>query len=480
MICFKTTMDKNSLLKIYLFIIVFISTVYSQQLSQMSIVGKAETQPSELISKEVRDANGDVCAGLIIATDLDDLKFDSYNGIVKMDADKPGRYFLFLSPDERVVTIYKTGFKPLKLILSEIGISKMESGKVWQLIITGEKKVDYIPVSILIEPTVDEIIVDGKKQASARSYQLLPGEHSLRIEKEGFKILDEKIIVSLSKTNFTFKLTEVELVGVTIRSLPSNAKIFIDSVEKGITDKGIFLYPGKFKLKIAKSGYLDIRKIIEVKETEGNVFVFKLERSATGVLIVRSPADARVFINREDYTGKDTIELAEGKYNIDIEKAGYNQISEFIEVLPGKTIIKQYTFGAGAGSLQFNVTPVDARVKLVKNGVEVLKWTGIKMQKGIDVGDYMLEVRAPGYISIKKQISIEEGKAIREDIALMKRYSIDTLGGSRSNSEMIYVEGGWFSMGSYDAGLKENTKHRVFVDSFFMDKYEVTVQQYKK
>ncbi|MFZ1978715.1 MAG: PEGA domain-containing protein, partial [Bacteroidota bacterium] len=393
----------------------------------MSIVGKAETQPSELISKEVRDANGDVCAGLIIATDLDDLKFDSYNGIVKMDADKPGRYFLFLSPDERVVTIYKTGFKPLKLILSEIGISKMESGKVWQLIITGEKKVDYIPVSILIEPTVDEIIVDGKKQASARSYQLLPGDHSLRIEKEGFKILDEKIIVSLSKTNFTFKLTEVELVGVTIRSLPSNAKIFIDSVEKGITDKGIFLYPGKFKLKIAKSGYLDIRKIIEVKETEGNVFVFKLERSATGVLIVRSPADARVFINREDYTGKDTIELAEGKYNIDIEKAGYNQISEFIEVLPGKTIIKQYTFGAGAGSLQFNVTPVDARVKLVKNGVEVLKWTGIKMQKGIDVGDYMLEVRAPGYISIKKQISIEEGNAIREDIALMKRYSIDTL-----------------------------------------------------
>ncbi|MFZ1977048.1 MAG: hypothetical protein WAV76_03755, partial [Bacteroidota bacterium] len=97
----------------------------------MRIEGKAEYQASELIAKEVRDANGDVCAGLIITTDLDGLKFDSYNGIVKMDADKPGRYFLFLSPDERVVTIYKTGFEPLKIILSDWGISKMQSGKVW-------------------------------------------------------------------------------------------------------------------------------------------------------------------------------------------------------------------------------------------------------------------------------------------------------------------------------------------------------------
>ena len=75
--------------------------------------------------------------GLIILSDLDGLKFTSYNGIVKVNHD-PGRDFLFLSPDERVVEVYATGFTPLKIILSEVGI-KLESGKSWQLKITGTK-----------------------------------------------------------------------------------------------------------------------------------------------------------------------------------------------------------------------------------------------------------------------------------------------------------------------------------------------------
>ena len=80
---------------------------------------------------------------------------------MKMDADKPGRYFLFLSPDERVAVdrYSKTGFEPLKIILSDWGISKMQSGKVWQIKITeGKKKTIYVIDS---DPLGAMVHIDG-------------------------------------------------------------------------------------------------------------------------------------------------------------------------------------------------------------------------------------------------------------------------------------------------------------------------------
>jgi len=65
--------------------------------------------PSELISKDVRDKNGEVCAAVAISTDLDGLSFQSYNGIVKTNSN-PGRHFVFVSPTERVIEVFKSGY----------------------------------------------------------------------------------------------------------------------------------------------------------------------------------------------------------------------------------------------------------------------------------------------------------------------------------------------------------------------------------
>lgn len=148
----------------FLLVILLSSFLFSQQLSQMIVVGKPELQPSELMPHEPRDANGKVCAGLIITTDLDGLKFNSYNHIVKMNADMPGRYLLFLSPDEQVVEVHKSGFEPLKLILNDLGISKMQSGEVWQIKITGNPKNLVIGKGSLIVSTVPDgatLTIDG-------------------------------------------------------------------------------------------------------------------------------------------------------------------------------------------------------------------------------------------------------------------------------------------------------------------------------
>ena len=45
---------------------------------------------------------------------------------------------------------------------------------------------------------------------------------------------------------------------------------------------------------------------------------------------------------------------------------------------------------------------------------------------------------------------------------------------------MIRLAGGWFEMGSDTGNADEQPRHRVFLRPFFMDKYEVTQEEYTR
>jgi formylglycine-generating enzyme required for sulfatase activity len=49
---------------------------------------------------------------------------------------------------------------------------------------------------------------------------------------------------------------------------------------------------------------------------------------------------------------------------------------------------------------------------------------------------------------------------------------------TRSGVEMVLIPGGWFEMGDDGGNVDEGPVHRVWVDTFLMDRYEVTQDQY--
>jgi formylglycine-generating enzyme required for sulfatase activity len=51
---------------------------------------------------------------------------------------------------------------------------------------------------------------------------------------------------------------------------------------------------------------------------------------------------------------------------------------------------------------------------------------------------------------------------------------------TESGVEMVLISGGWFEMGNEGGNEDEGPIHRVWVDPFFMDKYEVTQDQYRQ
>ncbi|MFZ4619816.1 MAG: PEGA domain-containing protein [Bacteroidota bacterium] len=385
----------------------------------MSIVpGSAKEEPAELVSKDIRDDNGVTTAGLIIFSDLKGLTFQSYNGVVKMNRN-PGKDFLFLSPDERVVEVYCFGYTPLKIMLNELGI-KLKSGQTWSVKITGDKKLDLIPVNLLIDQEGAQIFIDGVDKGSLKSHQLSVGKHGIRIEKPGYITLTDSIDVSQNNSLFSFKLPELDMIGITINSIPQEAKIYIDEVEKGETNKGLFLYPGKYKLRLSKGGYSDSSVTINVSETAKKELTIALVKNTGLFTFTVQPADAVVLVNKENVSGKGQVDLTPGTYKVEVSRENYYPTSEVIEVGKNKGLQRSFVLKPKVGTYQFSASPAGSTAQLVQGGVVMKQWSGLTRFKDLMIGTYTLTVTLQGYDPYTKTVTIRENESSVDDVVLKK------------------------------------------------------------
>ena len=466
---------KNFYSTLFLLIICFQGVVKLQTTSQMDIVGSAEFLPNELISNNIRDTNGEICAGIMIVSDLEGLTYQSNNGIVDNQS-KPGKDLLYVSPTERVLEVYKFGFEPLRIILSELSIN-LSSGKVWQIKITGEKKLDLIPINILTDPTDVNIYIDGKLQGKGKTFQVSSGEHIIKIEKDGYKKIEDSVSVSSSNNLFNYKLNKVNLVLVTIKSEPKGAKIYLENSEKGITNEQIFEYPGTYKIKLIKSGYLTLEETITVGEGNENNFNYRLNKNTATVSFNVIPLDAEIRIDTELQTSK-VVNLLPGLHNIEITKDGYLSQSDKIEVKLGEIINKDYKLEKNSVSISLNVVPNDAKVLFNKKDYSNKKLIDISP------GRYLVEISREGYSSIEEILNLELNNPINKNYTLEKRVGTLQLKIKPIDAKVKLLMNGkiinsWSGSKMVNDLMIGNYQLRAEADGYEQINYELTIEENK-
>ena len=87
-------------------------------------------------------------------------------------------------------------------------------------------------------------------------------------------------------------------------------------------------------------------------------------------------------------------------------------------------------------------------------------------------------VKAEGYADAVEKFRVQRGKSLDWEFEL-KRDIPKTITG-RDGAEMVLIPAGEFQMGSNDGDDDEKPVRTVYVDAFYMDKYEVTNAQYKQ
>jgi hypothetical protein len=265
----------------------------SAQLAQLQVLGKPEKLTTEIAA--VRDANGRFCAAVKVISDMDGLSYDAYNGVVRVD-DQPGQDLVYLTPDERVLEIYRSGYEPLQIILSELGI-RLREKDVWQLKLSGGDA-SAIKVTFLIEPFDARLSLDGKQLVQGTTFQIEPGKYELKISKFGYKTQWANIHINENNAFFKFTLQPASGVTVRIDSEPANARIVnrITNETIGTTPFNQTLPATLHNLEVIKAGYVYEQLDLDMRATADTLLSLQLVKA--GSIRIRSePSAASVRID---------------------------------------------------------------------------------------------------------------------------------------------------------------------------------------
>ncbi|MDD4157563.1 MAG: PEGA domain-containing protein, partial [Candidatus Cloacimonetes bacterium] len=395
--------------------LVILTAVFAQTMNEMVVVKQAVIRPDQLVNHARKDRMGRVCAGLMIYTDLTGLSFDSNNGVVDL-TQQPGSYMVFVSEGERVLYIYKEGFKPLEIILYQYGISGLKSGQVYQIDVTAKDKEASKTQSVVFNVTpADAVIRVGSEVFVSGQAKSLPlGDNEVIIEKEGYRSIKDNIKVSSTNILFTYTLQKTEPVLTKIRTNPADAIIYINNAERGNSPRDLWLFPGMYELKINKSQYLTLDEVITISENKENEFSYNLTKNTGVINFTVSPQNAELLINNQRMENKTFHELAPGVYEVEVRADQYLTKNETIDLKIGDRLNKTYNLIKNTGVINFTISPQNAELYINNQ-----KMDNNTFQE-LAPGTYITEVKAHNYFSQSETIEIKLGDRLSKLLELKK------------------------------------------------------------
>ena len=136
---------------------------------------------------------------------------------------------------------------------------------------------------------------------------------------------------------------------------------------------------------------------------------------------------------------------------------------------------------ASTAILNFTSTPSGANIEI--DGFVVGK-TPLNYEletDGQSSKEIEVTIKAAGYTDAVQKFRVQRGKPFEWNFELTKKAPEipQTIRGP-DGAEMMLIPAGEFQMGSNDSEANEQPVHTVYVDAFYIDKYEVTNAQFKK
>ncbi|MBN1299578.1 MAG: PEGA domain-containing protein [Melioribacteraceae bacterium] len=485
----------NVKLTLYYFILFFVNLSISlhAQLKTFEI-----TELHQQISIPIFTNYPDYSA-LILYSSIENINFSSNTGGIVDEIISPveGKITLITRPENQIITVKCNGF-----IEGKFKVTGLTPRAVRYYSIEEKGNADK-KIPIVLNTNVDspKYYIDDEYIGTSMVMHISPGSHLLRIKKEGYEPIVERIEVKENNIFFNFHLNQLDLQPVTIRTLPEGATAFVNNVDKGSTNLQFFQFPGTYSLRLTLDEYTDVIDTIEINKAGMNDFFYALSKNTASIsfdvtpkeafvkidnqaisdtianvvpgqhtieiilsgyqpikesinlkslesvhkkydltkysatlALNLTPPDARVLINKSDYTNSSKIELAPGIYKLEIRKEGYEAYDEILEIKQNESLRRNVDLKLEMGSLQITVKPISARVDLKVDNILKETWYGAKMIN-LPVGKYRLEISNNGYEEQIKDLVISKNSTTIESIELqsIQSHSADL---SNQNEEL--------------------------------------------
>jgi serine/threonine protein kinase/formylglycine-generating enzyme required for sulfatase activity len=301
----------------------------------------------------------------------------------------------------------------------------------------------------------------------------------------------------------------VQCVDATSGAAVSQAEIYLNGKHEGQTGEDGWwskrnMTPRQYLIEVESPRYVSLNRSIELQPNEELTVVARLERKEIGELIVSCNVPEAVVeiagkpAGNTDHNGRLYLEsIAAGTYLIRITHPKY---------LSAETTVKVEIWKQAYAPLQLDIRPQRDLLESVKRTIGALekRWRTISVAPtcsncGLRMSRSQKFCTQCGTHSPHKSSPwIYAGVAVTAALILAffiwlgnKANQISDARPSSPSAEtsapvppegMIYIGGGMFQMG-YGVAASDNQSgppHDVTVNSFFIDKYEVTIEAYRK
>lgn len=399
------------------FCIVFFTQLFAYEFEVKDIFID-EYDMKNALGKTVNDANDDPCAVLRIETDIKKDIFLVGSDIFKREKTGPGEYYFFVSYRTNWIKFTAEGYDPF---LYQIPlVMKSKKTYVVKLTTLGGTK-ENIPVVVFTEPLDAKITINNlTDMQSGIPVNMDPGRYHLTITKEGYTSVDDSIDVSEANKSFNYTLKPMDPGRLDIATIPDSAQIIVDNIDRGLTPKILYMFSGTHIIEIKKTGYKTLIDTLIVTSNKDIQKTYTLEEHAGNVKLNIRPNDAKILINKENYSGRKSVALSPGLYKIELTRKGYQTYEKIINVELKKDTNIDIDMVAIKGRLNVNVTPSDANCQLFEENQLINNWNGPRFFQSILIGEYKLIVNGPGYKTDTLTVIINENQTTEINHFLQK------------------------------------------------------------
>ena len=191
----------------------------------------------------------------------------------------------------------------------------------------------------------------------------------------------------------------------------SNAKIYINDKQYSMkSDSRVLLTEGTYNVKVTGSNTMDITKQVNVVPDNPTVVDLSKIQVKTGVLNISSNVDGyKLYLNdKEQNTGESPL-LEYGTYTVKATKDGYKDFTSSVTIdSDTNTLDIKMKKSETGGTLNLNSVPSSAEIYIDGS----YAGTG-SVSRSVALGSYVVECKADGYNSDKKQINVSaDGEVI--------------------------------------------------------------------
>ena len=233
----------------------------------------------------------------------------------------------------------------------------------------GEQKNLVFPLTpetapVLISSTPDSATVEFQGKNLGATPIVIPdlphGNYTAEVVRYGFN----RQTVSWTIDSSTPKLVKVDLASnlgtLVVTSNPKNAEVLVDGKIKGRTPLKDSVEEGKHTVEIRRNGYISVQRTISVKSQETfYVRDVTLEIKPGSISIVSKPSGAKITINGKHYgdTPLKMSNLKPGSFAIQLEKTGYDPVTQNVELPPGENLELMLNLDSNTGGADIVTQP---------------------------------------------------------------------------------------------------------------------------